>query len=366
MPISPSGELRRPFALNAPGNAFLDTLIGADLDGDGIEVDELDRAYDALVRLSRDGKDRDVDEQALLAELRQARKSHATIPVEYEVKDEEIVLKLAGKAKTIKNAPDRPPLPVLEIGTAKLIDGDDPGDFYCEHMFFSAQLAASKPGSSVLSNSKNEKMVGFLHLPSDPWTASADPVASQADRHANTRKIVGAALRGWIDQGARKVLLTGYDTFSWVQNNPTGDFVTHRENIDAAMAAAYGSLLLTKEGTKIERGAYDTFRYQIKDPINGKKRDIEISTIRFPVSDEAIDPAGGKSIWKAIDTLKPHAVLSMGVTGADVYKAEHRADAGGLSRSILEAHHLEGATDHTRLANNYALARAIQAGLKVT
>ena len=42
------------------------------------------------------------------------------------------------------------------------------------------------------------------------------------------------------------------------------------------------------------------------------------------------------------------------------------ADAGGLSRSIREAHHLEGATDHARLANNYALARAIQAGLKTS
>ena len=41
---------------------------------------------------------------------------------------------------------------MLETKNATVVHGDDPGDFYCEHAFFSGQQAAAAPGSAVATN----------------------------------------------------------------------------------------------------------------------------------------------------------------------------------------------------------------------
>src|SRR5262249_44362178 len=148
------------------------------------------------------------------------------------------------------HAAERDVLPAdgVAIDGVVVEDEPDPGNFYCEHMFWSTQVEAAHADSSVLENDHGETLTGFLHVPSDALTDSppppepADP-AAQAERHASTRHVVGAAIRGWFDEIGGKVdadtpisiLLTGYGPFLDILNNPTGDFVVHQSNLDAAV-----------------------------------------------------------------------------------------------------------------------------------
>lgn len=358
----------------APGASFLNTLLAADLDKNGLSKGEIAAAIQKLKLLAQDKKENDAAESSLLGALSAAKQSKSKIPVTYEVSGQGLTLHVAQPtsaeavfvfAGTKPGALDQG---VMSKGEVKVELGTDPGDFYCEHMFFSAQIAASLPGSTVCTNKAGEKLVGFLHLPSDAHTSGELPVESQDARHEKTRQVVGAALRGYYEAargqsggGPVRLLLTGYDTFGWVKNNPTGDFVTHPENLDATMKLAFGSALLSvSEGQS--QGALLERRYTVQQ---GKHpREIVLSAIRFDVADPAIDPKASGSIFGIMKAVGPHAVLSMGVAGEGPYRAEFRADSGGLDRKQGAAH-VEGEGDAVRLRDNYALGRAIEAGAKL-
>src|SRR4029077_13594948 len=100
-------------------------------------------------------------------------------------------------------------------------------------------------------NDHNEPLTGFLHNPSDSFTYDASTTPVQSERHAERAQVVGATIRGYFEQARDqigdkpfKMLLTGYGPWGSVVNNPTGDFVAHKENVDAAMKAAFGSALI--------------------------------------------------------------------------------------------------------------------------
>lgn len=361
-------------AKKAPGASFLNTLLAADLDKNGLSKGEIAAAIQKLQLLAKDKKENDAAESSLLGALSAAKQSKSKIPVAYEVSEKGLTLHVAQPtsadavfvfAGTKPGALDKG---VMDKGEVKVELGTDPGDFYCEHMFFSAQIAASLPGSAVCTNKAGEKLVGFLHLPSDAHTSGELPVESQDARHEKTRQVVGAALRGYYEaarsssgSGPVRLLLTGYDTFGWVKNNPTGDFVTHPENLDAAMKLAFGSALLSvAEGPP--QGPLSERRYTVQQ---GKHtREIVLSALRFAVADPAIDPKDPGSIFGIMKAVGPHAVLSMGVAGDGPYRAEFRADSGGLDRKQGAAH-VDGEGDAVRLRDNYALGRAIEAGAKL-
>jgi len=295
---------------------------------------------------------------------------------------------VATVAATTTNAPtdvyDTRPLPVddpliptrtglpdvlYNSANAKVVHGTDPGDYYCEHMFFSTQRVASQDGSSVLLNRRAEPMVGFLHVSGDRWTSGGTDY-TQAQRHAGTREVIGSAIRGYYEEASRQVtdgpvrmLVTGYDTFMSTTNNPTGEFVNKRENIDAAMREAFGDRLRTPEGellTESSRAAAQ-YRYRVYDQATMKERDIVVCTRKFPVDDTAIDGVNGICVQKLMQEFKPHAVISMGVTGWSVDKAEFHADSGGLHLAPIP-HHDDSARSEVNLPDNYSLARAIFLG----
>lgn len=256
---------------------------------------------------------------------------------------------------------------------AKVVHGTDPGDFYCEHMFFMTQKQAHKSSSSVACNRHGEKLVGFLHIPWDAFTDGTQDVCSQAERHRGTREVVASALRGFFQDvadahrnGAVRIMLNGYDTFQTVRNNPTGDFVTHRENLDAAMKLAFGTALITPEGqphtTKdlAKDSASSTWHYVVREPVSGKERSVLIHTQRFAVADETINGTPGRSVQSAMTHFKPHAVLSMGVA-SDCYMAEFHADSGGMKLGRKPAHQ-DGTEPVESLPDNRSLARAILRG----
>src|SRR5438067_4611906 len=83
---------------------------------------------------------------------------------------------------------------MLKLGNGMTVaHGSDPGDFYCEHCFFTATEAANAPGASVLKDVDGEPLTSFLHNPSDDATSIDAPVADQAARHADRRDVIGAA-----------------------------------------------------------------------------------------------------------------------------------------------------------------------------
>ena len=362
---------RETARLREPGTDFTNTLIGADLDVNGLERDELLNVIDRLRTLSRDGHGNRAVETGIVAALEAAlaRDGALDVPLQFEVKEGGNTLLAVTEAgrddPTLLFVGDLEPdhrLPnVLLDRDVDTVHGTDPGNFYCEHMFFSAQMAASAPDSTVVRNREGEKLVGFLHMPPDAFTGGGAGEYTQATRHENSRTVIAAALSGLVREIRRTksephVLLTGYEKFSWVENNPTGDFVRHAENIDAAMQRAFpGARRL--EGSDTEDRGPRTLVYDV----GGRK--VKISTVSFPVEDSAISPDGERSIQRIMKDLSPHAVVSMGVAGGETYRAEHRADSGGLFREGNSARHVEGAPDRVRLKNNYSLARAIASGL---
>jgi pyrrolidone-carboxylate peptidase len=258
---------------------------------------------------------------------------------------------------------------LLQTPRATVRHGDDPGDFYCEHAFFTASTAAHAPGSSIATNAEGEKLVGFLHVPGDDAAYRAESVADQAARHAGTREVVGAALRGYVEDARRqgntptRVLLTGYEPWGSIQNNPTGDFVTHRENIDAAMRQGFGRLLVSSEGRRVGGDDHaDIWSYRVRDPATGKQSEVQVEARRLPVTDEAINEST-RSLSQAIARFRPHGVLSMGVHGGREFLAEHHADDGGLRvGEDGQQRHDPHATSTRAHPDNHSLGRAILRG----
>jgi hypothetical protein len=259
---------------------------------------------------------------------------------------------------------------LFQSAQATVEHGTDPGDYYCEHVFFNAQATAAKT-PSVAKNAEGEKLVGFLHCPPDAWTETKGGKYAQADRHAGTREVVGAALKGYFEDAAPsvktdpvKILLTGFGPFMSIEDNPTGDFVTHPENIDAALAQSFGKDLLTPKGkpVKLADGAQGLV-YQVRDAVTGKTRTLEVATDKLAVADATLDPRNPRSIERAIADVKPNAVLSMGVAGPGSYLAEHHADDGGMRPTADGGwKHVDGAPQTRSQPDNYSLARAILRG----
>lgn len=252
----------------------------------------------------------------------------------------------------------------------RVAHGTDPGDFYCEHMFFSTQNAAGQAGSSVLRNGQGEAMTGFLHVPGDREATGdlANPY-TRKDSRKDTQAVVGAGLRGYVDEalqqvgsGPVRILLTGYGNWGSVVDNPTGAFVSSKRNLDQAMLQGFGAALLTPRGSEVERSAgpehvYKTWSYRVL--VGGQEREIVLRGQVFPVADSTID-GGAASVQQAMADFSPHAVLSMGVAvGHDDFLAEHHADDGGLDADHKRH---DGSAPRTDLPDNYALPRAIHQG----
>ena len=252
---------------------------------------------------------------------------------------------------------------------AAVTHGSDPGDFYCEHAFYTTTTVARAGGTSILTDKQGEVLTAFLHNPSDDFTYDASKTPVQAERHKDRREIIGAAIRGYyetakpqIGDGPFRMLITGYGEWGGVVNNPTGDFVAHRENIDAAVQKAFGDSLVDPFGkVLIDKDGVIELRYRIRDEASGNQRIVRITAAQLAVADEAID-GGPKSLQHLIDKQRPHAVLSMGVAGgSSTFLAEFHADNGGLGVKNGKPAHDDSKQPDTNTPDNYSLARALEA-----
>ena len=233
-----------------------------------------------------------------------------------------------------------PAAPAIELwqsstSSARVVESDDPGGFYCEHCFYVAQRAAADVDSVVVD--RGAPLVGFLHVAKDDASASADVVGDQAARHTDTIAVIAAVLQEWlplVENQARldnhepmSVLLSGYGEWGTVKNNPTGDLVRHAENLDAIADAVVGGVF--------------------------------IRPLVLAVDDTAID-GGAASIQAAIIRHRPHVVISLGMhsTGADHF-AEHHASDRGLVETTGGFRRDPERPARRRLPSNRALAHAL-------
>ncbi len=261
---------------------------------------------------------------------------------------------------------------LLDAAGTKVEHGADPGNFYCEHAFFTLQRFATEVG--IKKNAQGEPLCGFLHVPYDAQCGAAPSATIDvATRYAAHRKVVGAAIQGWF-QAAKEtaqdpitILITGYGPFQSITNNPAGGFVSHQENLDAAMKNAFGTALIGRKGKRlpdrIGGSPADTMalRYKVND--GGRVREIVVVAERLKVADVALDNGDPGSLVGALKAVKPHAALALGVHGGSTFLAEHHADDGGLVIDAQgKARHDDNKQPSVAFLDNYALARAIHAG----
>ncbi len=221
-------------------------------------------------------------------------------------------------------------------GALRVVHGDDPGGFFCEHCLYAIRRTAAETDSIVVVD--GEPLVGFLHVPKDRFTDSDAPVEQPLARHRATIDVVATALRGWAVQarvgGTLRVLLTGYGEWGTVKNNPTGDAVS-QPDVVAAIAARVGV-------------------------------ELDIHTARLAVDNTAID-GGSASVQAAIARVRPHVVLSMGVHGAtDRYLAEHVASDRNLVVDGGVLQHVADRPAAHRLPSSRVLARGLVLGVRPT
>ncbi len=230
---------------------------------------------------------------------------------------------------------------------------EDAGAYYCEHAFcINVQSAHYSPRMGV--DASGEKLVGFLHVAPDVHLFG-NTTYSQAKRHQKTRVIMAAALKGYFSAllenqpGSEeyRILLTGYEKFETIVNNPTQDFISNQENIDAAMEIAFGS--------KHQRISVADQRTQYVIMVDGEYKVLTIGTRSLSVDDRALNT----TLPDAIRSFNPNAVISMGVGHS--YTVEVRATDAGLTVRKDGVVHDER-SPQTIEQRNYSLWNAIQRG----
>lgn len=260
-----------------------------------------------------------------------------------------------------------PPV-LLETPTALVGHGDDPGKYYCEHLFYTLLESADRADSSILTNEYGEKLVGFLHVPADPYCRGKQPAPADDSRHTDTRRVVAAALRGYLmpllnrpHETELRVLITGFDAFRRITDNPTGAFVGDKENLNAAMTLAIGDQLAAVTAPETAPTGGTVHGYELRPAGSTAPVTVRLLAQRLPVADEPLQANGNASIHATLATFQPHAVLAMGVASnarRGDYRVEHHAD----DANWRDGRHVVRMAPTHSLPANFALARAILHG----
>lgn len=216
----------------------------------------------------------------------------------------------------------------------------DMGNFYCEHALFSSNEFANQPNSSIKRDGNGDAMVTFIHHP------GLQDQENSPDRQKGAQEVIGATMRGYVDAAKGqvpgnepiKVLVTGYGAFQGVNNNPTQDYVTHPQNLDASMSQGFGQQLVRNQDGTPKRESLPqvdgqpVYRYQLQNQ-DGTTRNVDVALALLPVSDEAIN-GGPQSVQRLEQDFRPNAVINNGVNpNGSAWQMETHSDDGGMRRT---------------------------------
>ncbi len=233
------------------------------------------------------------------------------------------------------------------VGAAMRVDDVDvyastnAGNYYCGHLFYLlSRWALQADGRGA----------GFLHVPADRWTTGA-PAAPATDRHARTRVVIAAALRGIADAGVhQRVLVTGYGAFSGVVDNPTGAFVASSQQLSAALSRSVGA---ARVGSDTDAGLPTLHA-----------GGLTVARMQLAVDDTALHAHAPGSLAAALSAFEPHAVIAMGVHRADAnYRVEQTPTSAGLrTHAVAPSHSHDDVGACDVLPDNTWLLQAIARG----
>lgn len=262
-------------------------------------------------------------------------------------------------------SPDHPPLQNAlgrtRLGTP-IVRGTDPGDFYCEHLYFIASELARGRDASIVANRHGEPLVGFLHLPGRVGGETAGPALEEV------REVVAYALRGYVLELASvrpdttpRITLSGFMSWGDQRENPSHGFVRSLHELHATVRDAFSGATVVQTLRVTPQRLRVT--YELPEASTGRLKTIELESVSLPVDDRAINGREG-SIQHAMADFRPHGLIALGVhVGSTAFRFEHHADDGGLNQAHRRGPRHDPRAEATRSQpQNLALERAYLRG----
>ena len=237
---------------------------------------------------------------------------------------------------------------LVDDGTLVVRESTDAGAYYCAHLLYA--LHADIP-SSVVAPAAAGPLVGFLHVPPDAMTYAGASTVSAAQRHHRLARVVEAALRGYrvlgasLAEGTFRILLSGFDAFGAVEDNPTGAFVHNLDEVARVCASVFGA-----------PAHVDTEHNVVHCGPN------EVHCVRFPVDDRVFTQASEHSLRHHLLRTRPHAILAMGVSRDPAFRVETAPNDRGFDDASGNGVHAAARPASNALPPTLALSMAIALG----
>ncbi len=250
------------------------------------------------------------------------------------------------------------PRPSLEPRRPQI--SNDAGGFYCEHLWLTLLRWAETPACTVGRNDHGEPLCGFLHVPADDATCQGPAIGyTRGQSRSDLQALLTQVLAQWLPHCRRahvRVLVTGYDNWGEIIDNPTAAFARDPLLAQGALVRALGRPLRVTA----ENAFYSGF-YQRQYASLGRHA-LSCVTLRgqvFAVDDRTLGQ-GPASLARALHKFHPHIVLSLGVAcSRPHYCCELHATDRGLDATGTQ--HIAQAAGTGLIRTNAALARALVA-----
>ncbi len=176
-----------------------------------------------------------------------------------------------------------------------LVLSEDAGDYYCAHLNFLCRLFAEREETTILKNANDEALQCFLHVPGQNFDLIHKNSRKNYDGIKRLHQTISQVAGHYIELGARRIVITGYEAFMDVKWNP---------------CAAYTDMLAEMD-------------------LIFTNKTLEVLPLSLAVDDRILKPS--HSLWSMLMNFRPHAIISLGVCrGFNMVQVEVHADDRGL------------------------------------
>ncbi len=255
----------------------------------------------------------------------------------------------------------------------------DSGNNFCSKILSSAALKAEyDPQTSILRNTNNEPLCGFIHIPKDEY--SEKPLREKNTeelllRHESTIELLSAAIRGYVNESLRlkpelpnvKILLGGFSQFSNVSDNSTGEFAKTAILTEEALSKAFPDYKLISLESRLldDTNKSIVSRIVLQEKLSDKQISCYLMGREFDVNNTSIDDSK-KSVQYAIDNLKPNAVILLGSSVLNYVDSKYKIyNVPSIISNFSSNTENSNNNNSLIIPENYSLSRAISEGHKI-